>query len=106
MATPVVSLLPLFKWLRGSNESFLSSKRFPDIFPTSGHGVLSWTGASSKGEGLFSEASAWGLTLIGALEFVVGGHVAVPLGLEDVLGLNLLVDTVLFLFSMALPFLI
>ena len=80
LATAVVSLLPLFKWLGGSNQSFLSSKRFHDIFPALGHGVLSQTGASSKGGGLFSEASAWGLTLIGALEFVACGHVADSLG--------------------------
>ena len=74
----------------GSNQSFLSSKRFPDISPAQGHGVLSWTGASSKG-GLFSKASAWGLTLMRALEFVAGRCMAVSLGLEAVLGLNLLV---------------
>ena len=60
------------------------------------------TGASSKGGGLFSQASAWGLTLIGALEIVAGGHAAASLGLEAVLGLNLLVGTALFLFSVAL----
>ena len=47
----------------------------------------------------------WGLTLTGALETVVGGHMAVSLGLGAVLGLNLLVGTVLFLFSTALSFL-
>ena len=67
----------------GSNQSFLSSKRFPEIFPVSDHGVLSWTGTSSKGGGLLSEvpSHAWGLILGGALEIVVGGHAAASLGL-------------------------
>ena len=100
----VAFLLLLFKYLGGSNQ-FLSSKRFPDILPAPGHGVLSQTGAFSKGGGLFSGASVWGLTLTGALETVTGGHVAVSLGFGAVLGLNLLVGTALFLFCVALSFL-
>ena len=38
----------------GTGQSFLSSKRFSDIFPASGHGVLVPTGAFSIGGGLFS----------------------------------------------------
>ena len=51
--------------------------------------MLSQTGAFSKGGGLFSGASVWGLTLTGSLETVAGGHAAVSLGLAAVLGLNL-----------------
>ena len=72
-----------------------------------GHGVLLQTGTSSKGGGLLSEVSSstWGLSLVEALEIVVGGCVAASLGLENVLGLNLLVGTALFLFSAALSYL-
>ena len=37
----------------GIGQSFLSSKRLPDIFPASGQGVLVQTGASSNGGGCF-----------------------------------------------------
>ena len=67
--------------------------------------MLLQTGAFSKGEGLFSEASVWGLTLIGTLEIVMGGHAVVSLGLGAMLGLNLLVGTAPFIFSVALSFL-
>ena len=30
--------------LGGSSQSFLASKRFPDIFPALGHGVPAWMG--------------------------------------------------------------
>ena len=68
--------------------------------------MLLWTGTFSKGGGLLSEVSSctWGLSLVEALE-VVGGCVAASLGLETVLGLNLLVGAALFLFSAALSFL-
>ena len=39
----------------GIGQSFLSLKRLPDIFPASGQGVLAQSGASSNGEGLFSD---------------------------------------------------
>ena len=54
--------------------------------------------AFSKGGGLFSGASVWGLT-------VAGGCMAVSPGLGAVLGLNLFVGTALFLFSTAFSFL-
>ena len=38
----------------GIGQSFLNSKRFPDIFPASGHGVLAQTGMFSNGGGSFS----------------------------------------------------
>ena len=60
-------------------------------------------GAFSKGGDLFVEASLWGLTLTGALETVMGGCVAVSLGLGAVLGLNLLVGTALFLSPWCCP---
>ena len=37
--------------LGGINQSFLNSKRFPDIFPALDHGVLAQTGMSSRGGG-------------------------------------------------------
>ena len=37
----------------GIGQSFLISKRLPDIFPALGHGVPAWTGASSRGGGYF-----------------------------------------------------
>ena len=77
---PIVILLSLFRWLGGSNQ-FLSSKRFPDILPALGHGVLLQTRALSKVGGLFSGASVWGLTLTGALEIVAVGCTAVSLDL-------------------------
>ena len=43
--------------------------------------------------------------MVGALEIVVGGHVAASLGFMTVLALSLLVDATLFLFSVALFFL-
>ena len=67
--------------------------------------MLSQMEAFSKGGGLSSEASVWGLTLTGALETVAGGCAAVSLGLGAVLGLNLFVGTALFLFSATLSFL-
>ena len=36
----------------GVGQSFLISKRLPDILPVSGQGVLAQTGASSKGGGV------------------------------------------------------
>ena len=41
----------LVDWI---SQSFLNSKRFPDIFPALGHGVLVQTGIFSIGGGLFS----------------------------------------------------
>ena len=41
--------------VRGISQSFLNSKRFPDIFPTLGHGVPMWVGIFLSGEGLLSE---------------------------------------------------
>ena len=38
----------------GIGQTFLNSKRFPYIFPASGHGVLVQTGVFSIGGGLFS----------------------------------------------------
>ena len=38
----------------GIGQSFLISKRLPDIFPALGQGVPTQTGASSRGGGLFS----------------------------------------------------
>ena len=38
----------------GISQSFLNSKRFPDIFSALGHGVLVQTGVFSIGGGLFS----------------------------------------------------
>ena len=38
----------------GISQSFLNSKRFPDIFPALGQGVLVWSGAFSNAGGLFS----------------------------------------------------
>ena len=73
----------------------MSLKRFHDILPAPGHGVLLQTGTFSKGGGLFS----------GALETVAGGCTAVSLGLGAALGLNLFVGTGLFLFSTVLSFL-
>ena len=67
--------------------------------------MLLQTGAFSKGGGLFSGASVCSLILTGAFETVAGGHVAVSLGLGAALGLNFLVGTALFLFSMVLSFL-
>ena len=37
---------------RGIGQSFLNSKRLPNVFPASGQGVLAQTGASSKGGGV------------------------------------------------------
>ena len=50
LVTLVMSLLLLLlsRLLGGSSQSFLSSKRFPEIFPSLDHGVLLWTGASCK----------------------------------------------------------
>ena len=39
----------------GIGRSFLTSKRFPDIFPASGHWVLVQTGMFSSGGGCFLE---------------------------------------------------
>ena len=41
--------------LGGIGQSFLNSKRFPDIFPALGHGVPVQTGMFSRGGELFSE---------------------------------------------------
>ena len=38
--------------LGGIGQSFLNSKRFPDIFPALGHGVLASTGMFSRGGGV------------------------------------------------------
>ena len=53
VAVEVVVLLA-----QGIGQSFLNSKRLPDIFPTSGQGVLTQTGASSKGGGCFLRLEA------------------------------------------------
>ena len=82
----------------GWTNQFQSSKRFPDILPAPGHGVLLQTGAFSKGGGLFSGVS-------GTLETVAGSGMAVSLGLRAVLGLNLFVGAALLLFSTVLFFL-
>ena len=68
LVTLVVSLALLSRKLGGSGQSFLSLKKFPDIIPASGHGVLLQTGASFSGGGLLSG--------VGALETVTGGHTA------------------------------
>ena len=42
------------------------------------------------------------MKLVGALEIIVGGHVAASLGFTAILALNLLVGATLFLFSVIL----
>ena len=91
--------------IRREATNFFPWRGFLTSFQHLGHGVLSWTGAFPKGGGLFYEASVWVFALVGALEVVVGGCMVVSLGLGAVLGLNLLVGTALFLYSMALSFL-
>ena len=46
----------------GMDQSFLSSKRLPDIFPASGQGVLAQTGAFSNGGGLSSDVKGFWLS--------------------------------------------
>ena len=62
------------------------------FFPASGHGVLLQTGASSNAGGLLSG--------VGTLETVVDGHVAASM--DFTLALNLLMGSILLLFSAVL----
>ena len=58
----------------GMDQSFLSSKRLPDIFPVSDQEVLACTGAFSNGGGLFYDVKGFWLSeFTGALTFVWGG---------------------------------
>ena len=107
----------LYRWFRicqsvvgrGMGQSFLSSKRLPDIFPALGQGVLAHTGAFSNGGGLFSDVEGFWLSeFTGALAFVWGGcMVSLPgSSLATTFTLFLFVGIRLFLFSVTLdPFL-
>ena len=44
----------------GIGQSFLNSKKFPDIFPALGHGVPVQVGIFLSGGGLLSEVPSWG----------------------------------------------
>ena len=51
----IVAVAVLLVLLGGISQYFLNSKRFPNIFPASGHGVLVQTGMFLRAGGLFSE---------------------------------------------------
>ena len=51
----IVAVAVLLLLLGGIGQSFLNLKRFPDIFPALGNGVLAQLRMLSRGRGLFSE---------------------------------------------------
>ena len=100
-------------WERGDRQLLLDmhnshQKRFPDIFPALGYGVLVWTGIFSSGWGLFSGVPSgegfWPFEFTGALGFVRGGCAVtlLKLGLASTFTLYFLVGISLFTFSVSL----
>ena len=96
----------------GIGQSFLKSKRFPDIFPALGHGVPAQGGIILSGGGLLSTVPScegfWISEFVGALGVVKGGCVVallvLDLGLASTFTLYFFVGWV-FSFSLVLLFL-
>ena len=92
----------------GISQSFLNSKRFPDIFSVSGQGVLVPTGTFSNGGGLFSNVPSgkgfWPSKFTEALGSVWGGYAVTLLGsgLATTFTLYFFVGINLFLFWLLL----
>ena len=89
----------------GIGQSFLRSKRFPDIFPALAQGVLAWTGGFSNGGGLFSDIEGfWPSEFTVASACPWGGYTVTLLGsgLANTFTLYFFVGINLFLFSVAL----